>query len=115
MDSELVPFQTLVKIVERLRSPGGCPWDREQTHASLKRNMLEECYEALEAIDSDDPAKLSEELGDLLVQVVFHSQMAKEAQHFSIEDVVTGGEPEAYPSPSPRVRRRQIDGGLGAW
>ena len=83
-------FQDLISIVERLRSPGGCPWDREQTHASIKRNLIEECYEALEAIDSDDPAGLSEELGDILVQVVFHSQMAKESHQFSIDDVVVG-------------------------
>lgn len=83
-------FQELVGIVERLRSPGGCPWDREQTHASLKRNLIEECYEALEAIDIDDPAGLSEELGDILVQVVFHSQMAAESSRFSIDDVVAG-------------------------
>ena len=89
MDSEHACLQTLVSIVERLRSPGGCPWDREQTHASLKRNLLEECYEMLEAIDRGDPVKLSEELGDVLVQVVFHSQMAAEAHEFGMEDVLT--------------------------
>ncbi len=89
MENELGSFQTLINIVERLRSPGGCPWDREQTHASLKRNLLEECYEVLEAIDKNDPAKLSEELGDILVQVAFHTQMAREAQEFQIEDVLT--------------------------
>ena len=89
MKDELDSFQTLVGIVERLRSPGGCPWDREQTHASLKRNLLEECYEVLEAIDNNNPVKLSEELGDILVQVVFHSQMAREAQEFSVEDVLS--------------------------
>ena len=89
MKDELDSFQTLVGIVERLRSPGGCPWDREQTHASLKRNLLEECYEVLEAIDNNNPVKLPEELGDILVQVVFHSQMAREAQEFSVEDVLS--------------------------
>ena len=89
MDSEHGSFRTLVNIVERLRSPGGCPWDREQTHASLKRNLLEECYELLEAIDGGDREKLSEELGDVLVQVVFHSQMAAEAGEFSMDDVLT--------------------------
>ena len=89
MNKELNSFQDLVRIVERLRSPGGCPWDLEQTHASLKRNLLEECYETMEAIDSGDPARLSEELGDILVQVVFHSQMATEAGEFSVEDVLT--------------------------
>ena len=90
MQDELKSFRALVDIVDRLRSPGGCPWDREQTHATLKRNLLEECYEVLEAIDSKDPTKLSEELGDVLVQVVFHAQMAREAGEFSTEDVLAG-------------------------
>ena len=89
MNDELGSFQTLIDIIERLRALDGCPWDREQTHASLKRNLLEECYEALEAIDNDDPDQLSEELGDILVQVAFHSQIAGEAQRFSVEDVLT--------------------------
>lgn len=74
-------------IVARLRAPGGCPWDREQTHESLKRNLLEESYEVIEAIDQGDPAVLSEELGDLLVQVAFHADIAKEAGDFQLEDV----------------------------
>ena len=90
MQDELKSFRALVDIVDRLRSPGGCPWDREQTHVTLKRNLLEECYEVLEAIDSKDPTKLSEELGDILVQVVFHAQMAREAGEFSTEDVLAG-------------------------
>ncbi len=88
MKEDMGNFETLVAIVDRLRSPGGCPWDLEQTHASLKRNLLEECYEVLEAVDSNRPAKLSEELGDILVQVVFHSQIASEAQQCKIEDVI---------------------------
>ena len=83
-------FYDLVDIVARLRSPGGCPWDREQTHESLKRNLLEESYEALEAIDSGDSAKIAEEMGDILVQTVFHAQMASEAGTFTIDDVVAG-------------------------
>ncbi|MCI0898552.1 MAG: hypothetical protein J4O11_09690, partial [Chloroflexi bacterium] len=71
-EQELGTFQTLVDIVARLRAPGGCPWDREQTHDSLKRNLLEESYEVIEAIDQGDPTVLSEELGDLLVQIAFH-------------------------------------------
>ena len=82
-------FQELVGIVERLRAPGGCPWDREQTHGSLKRHLLEEAYEVMEAIDAGDPSRLQEELGDLLVQVVFHAQMAREAQDFDVEAVVS--------------------------
>ena len=75
--------------MERLRAPGGCPWDREQTHASLKRNLLEECYEVLEAIDAEDPQLLAEELGDLLVQIGFHADIAREAGRFDLGDVLT--------------------------
>ena len=81
-------FQTLVDIVALLRAPGGCPWDREQTHESLKRHLLEEAHEALEAIDSGDPSVLTEELGDLLVQIAFHADIAREAGHFEMGDVV---------------------------
>jgi tetrapyrrole methylase family protein/MazG family protein len=81
-------FGELVKLVSLLRGPEGCPWDREQTHATLKRNLVEECYEALEAIDDEAPGKLSEELGDVLVQVVFHAQIAKESGSFDVADVV---------------------------
>jgi len=83
-------FDTLVEIIARLRSPDGCPWDREQTHASIKGNMLEESYEALEAIDKGDMAKLCEELGDLLMQIVLHAQMASEVGDFEIGDVIRG-------------------------
>ena len=82
-------FQTLVDIVERLRAPGGCPWDREQTHESLKRNLVEEAYETMEAIDEGSPQLLAEELGDLLVQVAFHSDIAREAGEFEVSDVLT--------------------------
>ena len=80
----------LIRIMELLRSPEGCPWDREQTHKSIRRNMLEEAYEAAEAIDQEDPAHLKEELGDVLLQVVFHSRMAQEAGQFTFDDVVDG-------------------------
>ena len=80
----------LIRIMELLRAPGGCPWDREQTHQSIRRNMLEEAYEVAEAIDQEDPAHLKEELGDVLLQVVFHSRMAQEAGQFTFEDVVDG-------------------------
>ena len=89
-ESKLGKFQTLVDIVERLRAPAGCPWDREQTHATLKRNLLEECYEVLEAIDSGDPKRLAEELGDILVQVAFHGQIALEGGEFNLEEVLVG-------------------------
>lgn len=88
-DNELGTFQTLLDIVARLRAPGGCPWDREQTHASLKRNLLEECYEVLEAIDREDGLALSEELGDLLVQVAFHADIASEAGEFDLVDIMS--------------------------
>ncbi len=88
MDNNPATFDALFDIVERLRSPGGCPWDIEQTHASLKRNLLEECHEVLEAIDANDATKLSEELGDILVQVAFHVQMARESGKFRLQDVL---------------------------
>ena len=80
-------FSELVAIMARLRGPGGCPWDREQTHATLKPYLLEETYEALEAIDAADDAELCEELGDVLLQVVFHAQIAAEEGRFDIEAV----------------------------
>ena len=81
-------FQSLIDIVARLRGPGGCPWDAEQTHESLKRNLLEECYETLEAIDAGQPLELAEELGDILVQVAFHADIARAAGDFDIADVL---------------------------
>jgi tetrapyrrole methylase family protein / MazG family protein len=81
-------FDALVSLIARLRAPGGCPWDREQTHASLKPMLVEEAYEVLEAIDEGDDAELAGELGDLLLQVVFHSQIAAEEKRFTIADVV---------------------------
>lgn len=71
----------------RLRGPDGCPWDRAQTHASLRRHLLDEAYELLDAIDEGDPVRLKEELGDLLLQSVFHAQMASDAGEFDIDDV----------------------------
>lgn len=79
----------LVEIMETLRSPKGCPWDREQTHDSLKPYLIEECYEVLEALDAQDPASLKEELGDLLLQVLFHAQIASEKQEFDFGEVCT--------------------------
>ena len=83
-------FDTLVGLIARLRAPDGCPWDREQTHASLRENLLSECYEVLEALDEGKAADLAEELGDLLLQIVLHSQIASEAGEFTIDDVVRG-------------------------
>jgi len=83
-------FDELVRIMARLRAPGGCPWDREQTHRSIRKYVIEEAYEVAEAIDRDDPAELCAELGDLLLQVVFHAQMASETGRFTIDDVCRG-------------------------
>lgn len=80
-------LEKLIKIVEALRAPNGCQWDREQTHQSLRPNMLEEAYEAVDAIDDNDMHHLEEELGDVLLQVVLHSQIAKEEGAFDIESV----------------------------
>ncbi len=79
---------TLAQIVARLRAPGGCPWDRAQTHVSLRDALIEEAYEAVDAIDEDDPSHLAEELGDVLLQAVLHAQIAEEAGEFSVEDVL---------------------------
>jgi len=84
MTSHLEQFIT---TIARLRAPDGCPWDREQSHATLARYLLEEAYEVLEAIHLDDPQKLREEMGDLLLQIVLNAQIAKENGHFDIEDV----------------------------
>lgn len=83
-------FEDLIAITEKLRSGQGCPWDREQTHDSLKPCLTEESGEVLEAIDNQDMENLCEELGDLLYQVLMHSQIAKENGAFTIEDVVEG-------------------------
>ncbi|MFQ5648822.1 MAG: nucleoside triphosphate pyrophosphohydrolase [bacterium] len=82
-------FQHLVKIMAKLRSPSGCPWDREQTHESLRQYLLEEVYEVLEAIDDGSHDDLKEELGDLLLQIVFHTQIASETNSFDVSDVLT--------------------------
>jgi len=87
-DGQMGEFQALVDIVARLRAPGGCPWDREQTHESLKRSLLEEAHEVLEAIDGGEPGVLSEELGDLLAQIVFHADIARKAGSFDAGDVI---------------------------
>lgn len=81
-------FQALVETIWRLRQPDGCPWDRKQTHASIAKNMIEEAYEAVDCIEADDPAHLREELGDVLMQVVLHAQIAADAGEFTCADVV---------------------------
>lgn len=83
-------FEDLLKIMKMLRAPGGCPWDREQTHKSIRQNFIEETYEVIEAIDTEDKELLKEELGDVLLQVVFHSEMESEVGSFDINDVCDG-------------------------
>lgn len=83
-------WEDLLEITRLLRAPGGCPWDREQTHASIRRNFLEETYEALDALDRDDPHDMCEELGDVLMQVALHTQMEAERGRFTMDDVVDG-------------------------
>lgn len=83
-------FNELVGIIKTLRSPGGCPWDIEQTHKSIRNSFLEETYEAVDAIDREDDTDLCEELGDVLLQILLHAQMGKEDGTFDIEDVVDG-------------------------
>lgn len=81
-------FAKLVAVMARLRAPGGCPWDREQTHSTLRTYLIEEAYEVLDALDSTDDVKFAEELGDLLLQVLFHAQIASEERRFAINDVI---------------------------
>jgi tetrapyrrole methylase family protein / MazG family protein len=87
---DLSSFDSLVDIIARLRAPDGCPWDRKQTHASLREYLLEESYEALAALDEGDNSKLCQELGDILLQIVLHAQIAHEAGEFELSDVLTG-------------------------
>ena len=80
----------LVRVIARLRGPGGCPWDAAQTHSSLRRHMLDEAYELLDAIEDGDPERIRDEVGDVLLQAVFHAQMAADAGDFDIDDVAEG-------------------------
>ena len=82
------PWDRLIRIMSILRSPEGCPWDREQTHLSIRDNLKEECGELLEAIDANDGDGMREELGDVLLQTVFHAQIAAETGRFTINDVL---------------------------
>jgi len=88
MEQDPSSFDTLEKIVARLRAPDGCPWDKEQTHASLKPYLIEEAYEVLQALDEENTEKLCDELGDLLLQIMLHAQMAAESKEFNIHEVI---------------------------
>ena len=83
-------YEDLLEVIRLLRSEDGCPWDKAQTHQSIRRGLLEEAYEAAEAIDNDDPVLLKEELGDVLMQVVFHADIESDAGRFTIDDVCDG-------------------------
>ena len=85
VNSSLIAFR---ELIAHLRAPEGCPWDRKQTHETLKTNLLEETYEVLDAIDSGDPAQLQEELGDLMLQIVLHAQISAESGGFDVFDVI---------------------------
>ena len=87
-ENKYYTINDLVNIMQILRGENGCPWDKEQTHSSIRNNFIEEVYEAVEAIDTDDISLLREELGDVLLQVVFHSQMEAEQNNFTFNDVV---------------------------
>jgi len=90
MEQDPSNFDTLEKIVARLRAPDGCPWDKAQTHASIKPYLIEEAYEVLQSLDEENTDKLCEELGDLLLQIMLHAQMAAESGEFTIRDVIKG-------------------------
>src|SRR5882762_9004386 len=81
-------FEKLVAVQKRLRAPDGCPWDREQTHTTLRTYLIEEAYEVLDALESGDDAKFAEEMGDLLLQIVFHSEIAREEGRFTVAEVI---------------------------
>lgn len=111
-------MEDLVRIMALLRAPGGCPWDREQTHQSIRRNMLEEAYEVAEAIDQEDPEHLKEELGDVLLQVVFHAHLAQEEGLFTLDDVVDGICKKLvfrHPHVFGAVQAGDADGALTTW
>ena len=108
----------LLEIMKALRAPEGCPWDREQTHQSIRQNMLEEAYEAADAIDHNDMDNLKEELGDVLLQVVFHACMAEENGQFTFEDVVDGVCRKLvyrHPHVFGTVEAENAQGALSAW
>lgn len=90
MEQDPTSFTTLQDIIARLRAPDGCPWDREQTHDSIKAFLIEEAYEVLQTLDEGNTRRLCEELGDLLMQIVLHTQIAKEAKEFEMSDVLQG-------------------------
>ena len=111
-------FESFAEIVAHLRAPDGCPWDREQTHESLRTHLLEESYEALEAIDSGDFVSMREEFGDLLLQIVLHAQIAGEAGQFTMTDIVKGIHDKIvrrHPHVFGDLELKNVDGVLQNW
>ena len=111
-------IEDLKRVMELLRAPDGCPWDREQDHHSIRRNLLEEAYEAAEAIDLEDYDLLKEELGDVLLQVIFHARIAEEAGRFNFADVVDGVSQKLvyrHPHVFGTVEAHSSDGAITTW
>src|ERR1700682_4732900 len=111
-------FERLVALQARLRAPNGCPWDREQTHATLRTYLIEEAYEVLDAMKSRDDAKFAEEMGDLLLQIVFHSQIAAEEGRFTVADVIREVHEKMvrrHPHGFGEKRAKDAAGGLENW
>jgi tetrapyrrole methylase family protein/MazG family protein len=111
-------FVKFVEIIETLRGENGCPWDKVQTHKSVEKNFIEEVYEVIDAIENEDFSQLKEELGDVLLQVVFHSQMAKEENKFDIEDVINGVSQKIvyrHPHVFGDVKVKDVEGVLRNW
>ncbi|MFR1412270.1 MAG: MazG nucleotide pyrophosphohydrolase domain-containing protein [Akkermansia sp.] len=102
-------MQRLISIMKRLRAPQGCPWDAEQTHHSLISNMIEEAYEVVDTIQRNDWTQLREELGDVLLQVVFHAEIAQEAGRFDFNDVAAEVKRKTRPPPSPCICQSKAD------
>ena len=116
--SDRYDMNDLLRIMELLRAPEGCPWDKEQTHQSIRRNMLEEAYEVAEAIDLEDYDLMKEELGDVLLQVVFHARIAEEAGRFNFADVVNGVSQKLvyrHPHVFGNVEANSSDGAINTW
>jgi tetrapyrrole methylase family protein/MazG family protein len=111
-------FEAFQEVIAHLRAPDGCPWDREQTHQSLRPHLLEEAYEVISALDADDPVAMQEEFGDLLLQVVLHAQIASEYGEFNMSDVIEGVHNKIvnrHPHVFGDIELREMDGVLLNW
>ena len=118
LQEKIHDFESLLQLVEILRSPGGCPWDMEQTHKSIRSDLIEETYEVVEAIDTEDSVLLCEELGDLLFQVIFHCDMEREKGTFTVSEVIddiTGKMISRHPHVFASAVAETSDAVLEAW